>query len=134
MVTTRWNGNMSFEAKTPDGKVVLMDVPGTEGALGVSPKVLLIVGLTGCTGMDTVSILEKMKVPKYEFRIEADYHSTEEHPKIYDRIHLRYYFHFEGEPPKDKVSKAVELSQTKYCGVSAMLKKAAEITYEILYE
>lgn len=134
MVTTHWKGNMSFVAETADGKIVPMDVPGTEGATGASPKILLIVGLTGCTGMDTVSILEKMKVTNFGLRIEADYHATDEHPKIYDRIHLRYFFHFEEEPPKDKVNKAVELSQTKYCGVSAMLRKAAEITYEILYE
>jgi putative redox protein len=134
VVETQWKGGMSFEAHTPDGKTVLMDVPGSDGAKGASPKILLIAGLTGCTGMDTVSILEKMKISDYQLRIEADYHTTDEHPKIYDRIHLRYCFSFSKEPPKENVRKAVELSQTKYCGVSAMLKKAAAITWEIVFE
>lgn len=136
MVKTLWKGNMNFEAITPDGVKVPMGIPKAAGGEGdaPTPKILLVVGLTGCTGMDIVSLFEKMKVTDYTFRIEADYHTTEEHPKIYDRIHLKYIFHFAAEPPKDKVVKAIELSQSKYCSVSAMLRKATEITYEIVYE
>jgi len=86
---------------------------------------------------DVVSLLRKMKViDKMEsFWMEVEYEQSQEHPKVYTKIHLKYHFKFNGEPPKEQVEKAVTLSQDKYCGVSAMLKKAVpEFTWEIIYE
>ena len=74
-----------------------------------------------------------MKVELESFNLEAKAESSEEHPKVYTEIHLTY--RFKGENlPMDKLEKAVSLSQEKYCGVSAMLKKAAPVTYDIVVE
>ena len=81
--------------------------------------------------MDVVSILKKMKVePEYfNIRIEADL--TEEHPKVYSKVHIIY--EFKGKDlEREKLQKAIELSQEKYCGVSAMYRKAMEVSYEIV--
>jgi putative redox protein len=86
--------------------------------------------LAGCTGMDVVSLLKKMRVEFDEFKIRVAADLTEEHPKYYSKIHLTY--EFKGDNiDKTKVEKAINLSQDKYCGVSFMLKKASEITFDI---
>ena len=133
---TEFKGGMEFLAKTESGHELLLDAGESSGGLdkGVRPTELLLVGLSGCTGMDVVSILKKMKVENYTLRIEVGNEKTEEHPVIYKKIHLKYIFHLEDESKKDKVEKAVSLSQDRYCGVSAMLKEASELTYEIIYE
>mgnify|MGYP001185103710 CR=1 FL=1 len=136
MTRNEWKGEMTFLATTSTGHQIVLDASSDSGgrSLGPSPKELLLVSLSGCTGMDVVSILRKMKVEGYTFRMEVIPHSTEQHPKIYDKILLKYIFHFEGEPPKDKVEKAIQLSQERYCGVSAMLKESSELHFEIEYE
>jgi putative redox protein len=96
------------------------------------PKELLLMGLCGCTGMDVVSILKKMRQEPDSFRLEVDADQTDEHPMVFKKIHLKYYFR--GSLDKEKVHRAVELSQTKYCGVSEILRKSSELTYEIIYE
>jgi len=136
MIKTEWKSSMKFISRTESGHDVIMDSSKESGGNdeGVRPKELLLVALSGCTGMDVVSILKKMKVEEYSFRTEVEYHSTSEHPKIYDKIKINYIFRFEGAVPEEKVRKAVELSQEKYCGVSSMLKKASELSYEVIYE
>src|SRR6056297_2216316 len=131
-----FKGGMEFLVKTESGHELLLDAGESSGGQdkGVRPKELLLVGLSGCTGMDVVSILKKMKVENYSLRIEVENEKTEEHPVIYKTIHLRYIFHLEDESKKDKVEKAVQLSQERYCGVSAMLKESSELSYEIIYE
>ncbi len=91
----------------------------------------MLTALGGCTGLDVVSILAKMRVvlDGFEVRLHAD--QTEEHPKVFKGIHVTYVFRG-AELPQDKLQKAVSLSQERYCGVSAMLAKACPITYEIL--
>lgn len=77
-----------------------------------------------------VSILNKMRVDFQEFRIIVQGHLTDEHPKQFIKIHLIY--EFKGKNlPLEKIRKAVELSQNRYCGVSATYKKALELTWEI---
>jgi len=129
---------MAFLAHTDSGRQVLMDAKKESGGLGTgpSPMELVLVALTGCTGMDVVSILSKMKVldEVESFRMEVSYERAQDHPKVYTKIHLKYIFKFRGQPFKEQVEKAVQLSQEKYCSVAGMLKKAAELTYEIVYE
>ncbi len=97
---------------------------------GPRPKGLLLSALGGCTGMDVVSILRKMKVTEYELNIDVLGELTNEHPKIYHTITVE--FKFAGNDlPVSKIQKAVELSETRYCGVSDMLRKAAEIKIKI---
>lgn len=127
-------GSMAFQMDL-DGHNFITDASKEIGGenLGPRPKKLLLAGLIGCTGIDVVSILKKMKVELESFNLEAKAESSEEHPKIYTEIHLTY--RFKGKNlPIDKLEKAVSLSQEKYCGVSAMLKKAAPVTYDIVVE
>ena len=81
--------------------------------------------------MDVVAILGKMQMPYDNFRIEVDGETTNEHPKVYKTIHLRYIFSG-SELDEGKINKAVKLSQDKYCGVSAMLKQVADVSYEVI--
>lgn len=98
--------------------------------LGPKPKPLLLVSLAGCTGIDVISILKKMRVEPEYFNVKAEGELTEEHPKHYKRIHLIY--EFKGKDLQiDKISKAINLSQEQYCGISETLRKSVELTSEI---
>ena len=98
---------------------------------GPRPKALLLAGLAGCTGMDVASILGKMKMPFDRFAVEVDGETTDEHPRVYNQIAIRYIFHGEALD-RQKIEKAVGLSLEKYCGVTAMLAKSARIAHEIV--
>lgn len=123
---------LSFDVEL-QGHSFVVDADASVGGQdrGPRPKALLLSGLAGCTGMDVASILGKMKMPYDSFSIEVDADTTDEHPKVYDRIALRYVF-TGSELDEKKIEKAVRLSQEKYCGVTAMLSKTAEIDYEIV--
>ncbi|MFC1887323.1 OsmC family protein [Candidatus Cloacimonadota bacterium] len=126
-VNVTWLDKMAFEAQQ-DGHTIILDASEEVGGenRGCRPKSLLLSGLAGCTGMDVVSILKKMKITEYKLNIKVTADLTSEHPKIFKDIIVK--FEFTGENlPWDKLEKAVELSETRYCGVSAMLNKAAEI-------
>ena len=112
-----------------------MDAREISGGLdsAPTPMELLLVSLMGCTSMDVVAILEKMKVYDYDYKTGIDFKKAEEHPKIYTEIELTYIFKGKNLP-KDKIEKAVMLSQEKYCSVSAMLRKSAKMNYRIRYE
>ncbi|MFW6138621.1 MAG: OsmC family protein [Spirochaetota bacterium] len=133
-VTTTWSEGMCFDSQVSGHKVTLDSAQEFGGKdRGPRPKPLLLTALTGCTGMDVISILGKMKITPQSFQVTAHAQASEEHPKVYTSIHLTY--EFKGEDlPYDKLKKAVDLSQQKYCGVSAMLKKACKLTYEIKTE
>jgi putative redox protein len=131
-VKTTWKNKMAFDSQI-DNHTIRIDTNGEVGDdSGPSPKKLLLSSLAGCTGMDVVSLLKKMRVTisGFEMGIEADL--TEEHPKIYSEIRLVYRF-FGTDLNKEKVEKSVQLSQEKYCGVSEMLRKNCPINYRIEY-
>ncbi len=132
-IETRWAGGMAFETILDDHKLVADAHPNVGGdGKGPRPKPLLLFSLAGCTGMDVVSLLKKMRVDFEDFKIQVSGELTDEHPKYYHKIHLTY--QFKGKDINaSKVEKAVNLSQDKYCGVSHMLKQAAEITWDIKY-
>ena len=132
--SVRWVSGMAFDAEL-EGHHLAIDVPGSDGvpAKGPRPKGLLLAGLGGCTGLDVVSILEKMRVPFEGLAMEVSAEQSEDHPRVFTSIHVRY--RFKGRDlPLDKLERAVQLSQEKYCGVSAMLGKAAAISSEIVIE
>ncbi|MCS7175232.1 OsmC family protein [Pseudothermotoga sp.] len=135
---TEWLGKMAFLAYTDSNRQILMDAKKENGGLsaGPSPMELVLAALTGCTGIDVISILSKMKVidEVESFRMEVSADRAQDHPKVYTKIHLKYIFKFKNQPLKEQVEKAVQLSQEKYCSVSGMLKKSADLTYEIIYE
>ncbi len=130
-IECRWLSNMAFEAEVND-HTIIMDTDEISGGndLGPRPKPLMLVSLAGCTGMDVISILKKMKVVPEEFYINVEGELTEDHPRYYEKILVSY--HFKGENlPLDKIQKAIQLSQERYCGVSALLRNGTEIEYEI---
>lgn len=126
-----WKGKMVFEANTESGHSVLMDAKPEVGGedKGPRPMELLMVSLGGCTAMDVVSILKKMKVDLENMTINIDSEQATEHPKVFTKINIEY--NFTGKNIKEEnVKKAIQLSQEKYCSVSVMLKEKAEITYK----
>jgi putative redox protein len=130
-INVQWIGNMAFEALVDEHRLILDSRPEVGGQnKGPRPKSLLMVSLGGCTGMDVISILKKMKVEVTGFHVRVVGDLTEEHPKRYTALKLIYEFSGIDLPP-DKLKRAVELSQEKYCGVVATLKDSCEITYEI---
>ncbi len=128
----KWLGKMAFDAELDDHHFTLDANPQVGGQnKGPRPKGLLLSGLAGCTGMDVVSILKKMKIDNFEFEINVEADTTEEYPKVYKTIILNYIFKGENLPIA-KVKRAVELSETRYCGASAMLGKAAKMVSKII--
>jgi putative redox protein len=130
-VDTSWKGNMLFDANV-SGHHVMMDAVTSVGGedKGSRPKELMLAALAGCSGMDVVSILKKMRVELSGLNIRVEADVTEDHPKHYEKMHVIY--EFTGHDLQmDQLKKAVELSQDRYCGVSFVYKKAMEVTYEI---
>ncbi|MCG8697226.1 MAG: OsmC family protein [Bacteroidales bacterium] len=130
-IKVNWNGNMSFKSVI-NGHEILVDASEQVGGedRGPRPKPLMLLALAGCTGMDVVSILKKMRVEIEDFNMEVESDMTEEHPKVYTEMKLIY--EFKGKDlDMEKLEKAVNLSQERYCGVSAMYREAMDIKYEI---
>jgi putative redox protein len=133
-MTTTWKGDMAFEAEL-DGHKVLMDAAQDNGGQdsGPRPKPMLLASFSGCSGMDVISILKKMREPCSWFELKVDAESSQDHPKRYTSIKLRYQFKKSDNLNPVNVQKACKLSQDKYCGVSAMLKDAAKLEWSIEY-
>lgn len=121
---------ITFAGRTDSNHWVMMDGPAGFGGsdAGTRPKELLLLALAGCTGSDVVSILAKKRVPLDGFEIEVTAEQADEHPQVFTRIHLDFVFHGEGIQAQD-VERAIELSETKYCSVNAMLRGSVAITH-----
>jgi len=130
-VSTKWLNNMAFESEINGHKIIIDAVPEVGGEnRGPRPKPFMLAALGGCTAMDVISILKKMKVEVEKFNVLVEGDVTEEFPKHYFRMHVIY--EFTGRNlPLDKLQKAVSLSEERYCGVSAVYRKALELTSEI---
>lgn len=124
---TTWKGDHVFEADH-DGSKISIDGSHKKGH---GPKALLLTAVAGCSGIDVVDILTKMKVVFSDLVIEVEADQTQEHPKVYTDINIMYKLKTAKEN-EDKVKKAIDLSLEKYCGVSAMLKKNSPIHYKIV--
>lgn len=122
--TTIWKSGHAFDSFKDNSKIEI-DAQG-----GFNPKALLLSGLAGCTGVDIVDILEKMRVPFADLKVEAETEQTTEPPKVFKDIHLHYII-TTAEENRDKVKKAIDLSLEKYCGVAAMLRKNSKIDYTL---
>ncbi len=131
-INVAWTGDMAFKAEVDNFNITLDAKPSVGGKnTGPRPKPLMLVALGGCTGMDVISILAKMRVKPDFFNVEVSGELTEEHPKYYDKIHVVYTFRGK-DLPLAKLEKAINLSQERYCGVNEMLKKSSVITHEIV--
>jgi putative redox protein len=125
----------TFAAKAGSNHWVMMDTKaeagGNDGAS--TPKELVLIALAGCTSMDVVSILKKKKSPVMGYECMVNGIERDEHPKIFTEIHVGYVFYGDGIKPED-VERAIELSVTKYCSVSAILSASAKLTHSYKIE
>lgn len=129
--------NMKFVATPQSGHSLVLDTKkekGGEGS-GVTPMELILTGLAGCTAMDVISILRKKREKVTDFQVNIEAERGEDFPKVFTKIHIEYVLTGKGINA-NSVERSIELSETKYCGVSAMLRKTADITssYKILEE
>ncbi len=131
IIDMAWTDKVAFETEV-DGHKLIVDAPVEGGGsdLGQRPKKLMLSALAGCTGIDVIMILKKMKVVPEAFNVIVEGDVTEEHPKHYNKMKIIY--QFKGKDlPMDKLERAVKLSETTYCGVSAVYKQAMEMETEI---
>jgi len=123
-------GGMAFNAETGSGHSFVMDSnPDVGGAeKGPRPMEVILAALGGCTGMDVISILRKMRqdVTGYEVRLRGE--TADEHPRVFTKITVEHVVRGRGIS-EDSVKRAVELSATRYCPASAMLGKTAQLNH-----
>jgi putative redox protein len=132
-IELKWLDELKFDI-AQNGKILRID--GNDNAsvsTGFRPKALILSSLAGCTAIDIVDLLRKMRVEFSDFSIHVGGELTEEHPKTYHTVHLVYSIKLKNHEERDKMEKAVNLSQEKYCGVSAMVKKFAALKVKIEY-
>ena len=130
-VTTVWKENMVFESDNPSGETLFMDAPdeGIENK-GLRPKALMLSSLAGCSGLDVVSLLKKMRAEVDDFKMVVHGELTEEHPRYYHKVVVEYHF-YGSDLQEDKINKAVKLSVDQYCGVMEMFRQFAKVTTEV---
>lgn len=124
-VNTRWKGGMAFEGEASDHKILIDSTTDENGIYkGLRPKPLMLLALAGCTGTDIILILKKMRVQIDDLNIIVEGELTDDLPKYYHTMRIIY--EFTGpDPDRDKLQKAIDLSQEKYCGVMALYRKAS---------
>lgn len=129
-----WDSDMMFVGHQ-NGHEIILDADEKFGGhdRGSQPKTLVLTGLAGCTAMDVISILKKMRLDVDAFEVKTSAEMTTEHPKVFTKIHIQYIFKGKNLV-MEKLEKAISLSQERYCGVSIMLAKTCEITHEIITE
>jgi len=128
-----WKGGMAFTGSAEEGYLIPLDAKKSVGGheLGFRPLQLFAVGLAGCTGMDVISILQKKRQEVTEFTVSTDIERAKEHPRVFTKILITYTVTGKNID-REAVERAVELSETKYCGAQAMLMETAEISHEIV--
>lgn len=130
--TAIWKNDLAFDVTGDNNHTLRLDTTIEAGSTnsGMSPKQVLLGSLCTCSGMDVVSIINKMRVPYTQLQISAFAEQTNEHPKVFTSIDMIYSIDATKEDA-EKVEKAIHLSHEKYCGISAMLKKNCNITYTL---
>ena len=129
--TVKWNDKMAFSSQTPSGHEIKMDAAEEVGGenSGPRPTELLLSAVAGCTGIDIISILTKMRLNPTAFQMDVKGERADDHPKRFTAIHIHYAL--DGDLPEDKVIRAIELSKEKYCSVSHSLNAEISVSYSI---
>jgi putative redox protein len=134
-VSVRWMDGYTFLASNQKGYSILMDAPVDEGdvPLSISPAQTLLAALGGCTGIDVVSIMKKMRQNMTGLRIEVTGDRTPGYPKYFKEIHVKYVVEGKGIN-KAALERAISLSEEKYCTVSNTVNGKAKVdwSYEIV--
>ncbi|WP_138420380.1 OsmC family protein [Aquibacillus sediminis] len=127
----KWNGDMAFSNVTPSGHDIKMDAAEAVGGknTGARPTELLLNAVAGCTGIDIISILTKMRLEPTDFQMDVSGERADEHPKRFTTISIHYAL--DGDLPEDKVVRAIKLSKDKYCSVSHTLNADISVSYSI---
>lgn len=133
-VTTQWKGDMVFESDNPRWDSIMMDASEDFGGTnsGMAPKAMMLSSLAGCSGLDVVSVLNKMRVKIDDFKMVIEGELTDEHPKYYHKVSVDYHFYGKDLNEK-KIKSAVDLSVEKYCGVMEMFRHFADVKIQIHY-
>jgi putative redox protein len=131
-VTLTWVDGMQFAVETGSRHTLTLDTAKESGGndSGPRPMEMLLVGLGGCTGVDVLHILKKMRQEVTGVQIRVRGKRATEHPRVYTDIEVEYTVSGRGLS-EGKVRQAVKLSETTYCSASAMLSKTAKITSRI---
>lgn len=130
-LTIKWNDKMAFSGTTPSGHEIKMDAAAEIGGenTGARPTELLLNAVAGCTGIDMISILQKMRLDPKSFHMDVKGERADDHPKRFTDIHIHYAL--EGDLPEEKVVRAIQLSKDKYCSVSHSLNANLTASYSI---
>lgn len=133
-ITTHWQGGLTFASNNPSGKNVIMDtnIEGQNERYGLSPKAMMLSSLAGCSALDVISTLDKMKEDIDDFKIDVSGELTDEHPRYYHTVVVDYHF-YGSDLNKNKCERAVDLSVEKYCGVMEMFRRFAKVKTNIHY-
>lgn len=133
-VTVQRAKGATFIAKGDSNHWVVLDSVEKFGGSNAAsrPMEMLLIALGSCTAMDIEALINKMRTPVSDFRVEISAERQEEHPRVFTKIHLTFIFTGDNLN-KANIAKAVKLSQEKYCSVSAMLSNSVEISYAIQY-
>ena len=134
-ISVKWIDGMLMVGKSDSGHAIVMDGPPEIGGenLGVRPMEMLLLGMTGCTVIDVISTLKKMREDVVDCQTQVSADRSEEYPKVFTNIHVHFVLRGKQLNPS-KVDKAIKLSAEKYCSASIMIGKTAIIThdYEII--
>lgn len=130
IASAKWTQGMIFEGRSDSGHSITFDATA-EHATGLNPMEAVLTALCACTSVDVVSILQKKREPITGLTVSADAQQATEPPRTFTRIHLTY--RIQGKVAQKAAEDAVALSKKKYCSVSLMLEKTAEINYSIEY-
>lgn len=127
----KWINKLRLEGKSEKGQKIVMDsVPAGGMSEGPTPKELVLRALAGCTMMDVITMLQKQKIDMKKFSVEVNGDVANEHPKVFTKINVKYIF-VSDDLDDTRARQAIELSREKFCAVSNMLNKSAEITYTL---
>ena len=130
-ISVNWVDGLLMVGKSDSGHTITMDGPPESGGenLGVRPMEILLLGVAGCTMIDVVTTLKKMRQDLSHLETKINAERATDHPKVFTDIHIQFVVKGKDLDPK-KVDKAITLSAEKYCSASIMLGETATITHD----
>ncbi|GAB1308390.1 OsmC family protein [Urechidicola sp. KH5] len=131
-IALTWKDGNAFESEHEDGVVQIDNPVEGQATRGMRPKALMLSSLAGCSALDIVSLLKKMRAEVDDFKIDVTAELTDEHPRIYKDVVVTYKF-YGSDFKKDKIQKAIDLSVERYCGVMEMFRGFTDVAIEIEY-